>query len=149
MTSPRLAERPHHGSPTCFCQNEHALIPEGSRSATDRADVNVDEVDQPGLLYRVEIAATAPSLDQARADFEKAWQAFSTRRTEADYQAWRDRGDWTAEKYRRFDRSERMPADWRQATPKPPARACYLHCPAFLSLSIFCRQNDVQAFPVS
>jgi hypothetical protein len=28
---------------------------------------------------------------------------------EADFQAWRDDRDWTAEKYRRFDRGERMP----------------------------------------
>jgi hypothetical protein len=48
--------------------------------------VNVDEVDRPGLSYRVEIAATAPSLDQARADFEQAWQVFLVKRTEADYQ---------------------------------------------------------------
>jgi len=31
--------------------------------------------------------------------------------------AWRDQRDWTAEKYRRFDRHERMPPDW-----KPPQR---------------------------
>jgi hypothetical protein len=29
------------------------------------------------------------------------------------------------------------------------ARARYLHCPAFLRLSIVCRQNDVQAFPAA
>jgi hypothetical protein len=28
--------------------------------------------------------------------------------TEADFQAWRDQREWTAEKYRRFDRHERM-----------------------------------------
>ena len=27
-------------------------------------------------------------FDQARADFEGAWRAFSSKRTEADYQAW-------------------------------------------------------------
>jgi hypothetical protein len=27
--------------------------------------------------------------------------------------AWRDQRDWTAEKYRRFDRHEAMPPDWR------------------------------------
>jgi hypothetical protein len=35
----------------------------------------------------------------------------------ADFQAWRDQDAWTAEKYRRFDRHERMPPDW-----KPPQR---------------------------
>jgi hypothetical protein len=56
-------------------------------------------------------SGTAASFDQARIDFEKAWQVFSVKRTEADYQAWRDQRDWTAEKYRRFDRGERMPCN--------------------------------------
>jgi hypothetical protein len=34
---------------------------------------------------------------------------FLSNRTEADFQAWRDGRDWTAEKYRRSDRGERMP----------------------------------------
>jgi hypothetical protein len=56
---------------------------------------------------------TAATFDQARADFERAWAAFLPNRTEADFQAWRDRQAWTAEKYRRFDRGERMPPDWK------------------------------------
>ncbi len=44
--------------------------------------------------------------------------AFLANRIEADFQAWRDQQAWTAEKYRRFDRGERMPSDW-----KPPRRA--------------------------
>ena len=43
---------------------------------------------------------TAASFDQARADFEE----------------WREQRAWTAEKYRRFDRGERMTPDWRPAT---------------------------------
>jgi hypothetical protein len=43
---------------------------------------------------------------------------FSSKRTEADFQAWRDQEAWTAEKYRRFDRGERMPSGW-----KPPRMA--------------------------
>jgi hypothetical protein len=58
------------------------------------------------------------TFDQARADFERAWRAFLSKRTEADFQEWRDARDWTAEKYRRFDRGERMPHDW-----KPPRAA--------------------------
>jgi hypothetical protein len=62
----------------------------------------------------------AATFDQARADFEAAWRVFLSKRTETDFQAWRDQRDWTAEKYRRFDRGERMPPDW-----KPPQRlAC-------------------------
>jgi hypothetical protein len=56
---------------------------------------------------------TAATFDQARADFEQAWQVFLSKRTDADFQKWRDQRDWTAEKYRRFDRGERMPSDWR------------------------------------
>ncbi len=60
---------------------------------------------------------TAATFDQARADFSIAWQHFSAKRTEADYQAWRDQRDWTAEKYRRFDRGEWTAHD-RKAAPR-------------------------------
>jgi hypothetical protein len=56
---------------------------------------------------------TAASFEEARVDFECAWRIFLAKRTEADFQAWRDQQAWTAEKYRRFDRGERMPHDWR------------------------------------
>ncbi|MGB6396497.1 MAG: hypothetical protein WBF73_12525 [Bradyrhizobium sp.] len=58
-------------------------------------------------------SGTATTFDQARADFERAWAVFLSKRTEADFQKWRDQRDCTAEKYRRFDRGERMPPDWR------------------------------------
>ena len=58
-------------------------------------------------------SGTAATFDQARAAFEAAWRVFLSKRTEADFQAWRRQRDWTAEKYRRFDRGERMPHDWR------------------------------------
>ena len=61
-------------------------------------------------------SGTAATFDQALADFAQAWQVFSAKRTSADFQAWRDQRDWTTEKYRRFDRGERMPAEWRPAT---------------------------------
>jgi hypothetical protein len=67
---------------------------------------------------------TSPTFDQARADFEVAWRVFLSNRTEADFQAWRDQEAWTAEKYRRFDRRERMPPDW-----KPPHAESYLRSP--------------------
>jgi hypothetical protein len=53
---------------------------------------------------------SAATFDQARADFEDAWPVFLSNRTEADFRAWREERDWTAEKYRRFDRRERMPS---------------------------------------
>ena len=39
-----------------------------------------------------------------------AWRKFSAKRTEADYQAWRDQRDWTARKYAMWDRGELMPS---------------------------------------
>ena len=41
------------------------------------------------------MAPPPPSI--RRADFERAWLVFSSKRTEADYRAWRDQRDWTAE----------------------------------------------------
>jgi len=69
----------------------------------------------PGSHPRECTSDTSETFDQARADFEAAWAVFLSKRTEADFQEWRDQRDWTAEKYRRFDRGERMPPDW-----KPP-----------------------------
>jgi hypothetical protein len=54
-----------------------------------------------------------PPSTRPGADFEQAWTLFLSKRTEADFQAWRDQQAWTAEKYRRFDRGERMPPDWK------------------------------------
>jgi hypothetical protein len=50
------------------------------------------------------MSSTAATFDEARADFEAAWRVFLSKRTEADFQEWREQRDWTAEKYRRFDR---------------------------------------------
>jgi hypothetical protein len=56
---------------------------------------------------------TAATFEAARAAFEAAWRDFLPKRSEADFEEWRDQGAWTAEKYRRFDRHERIPPDWR------------------------------------
>jgi hypothetical protein len=42
---------------------------------------------------------TATTYEQARAGFDLAWAAFLSKRTEADFQEWRDQRDWTAYKY--------------------------------------------------
>jgi hypothetical protein len=60
-------------------------------------------------------SGTAETFAQVRAEFGAAWNVFLANRTEADFQAWRDQEAWTAEKYRRFDRGERMPPDWRSS----------------------------------
>jgi hypothetical protein len=38
---------------------------------------------------------TADTLEIARADFEAAWRVFLAKRTDADFQAWRDQQAWT------------------------------------------------------
>jgi hypothetical protein len=53
---------------------------------------------------------TGATFDQAREGFEAAWRVFSSKRTEANYQAWRDARDWTARKYAMWERGERMPS---------------------------------------
>ncbi len=50
------------------------------------------------------------TLDQAKADFEKAWAVFLSKRTEADFQEWRDQQEWTEQKYAMWKRGERMPS---------------------------------------
>jgi hypothetical protein len=70
----------------------------------------------PGSRPGESTSSTSETFDQARADFDREWTVFLSNRTEADFQAWRDQEAWTAEKYRRFDRGERMPPDW-----KPPS----------------------------
>ena len=46
---------------------------------------------------------------------KKRWRfdSVDVPRIEADFQVWRDQRDWTAEKYRCFDRHEPMPPDCR------------------------------------
>jgi len=61
----------------------------------------------------VEVAYTdgiAATCDQARAEFEAEWRVFSAKRTEADYQAWRDARDWAERKYAMWERGEKLPS---------------------------------------
>jgi len=48
-----------------------------------------------------------------RVEFESAWFIFLAKRTEADFQEWRDQQTWTAEKYRRFESRRAHAPDWR------------------------------------
>ena len=54
-------------------------------------------------------SGTAATFEQARDDFEGAWRVFSAKRTEADFQAWRDQRDRTTRKYAMWERGERLP----------------------------------------
>jgi hypothetical protein len=51
----------------------------------------------PWLLPRLRagkhLSGTAIDFDHARTEFDSAWRIFSTKRTEADYQAWHDQRD--------------------------------------------------------
>jgi hypothetical protein len=53
---------------------------------------------------------SAETFNQARVEFERAWQVFLSNRTEADFQAWRDARDWTARKYAMWENGERLPS---------------------------------------
>jgi hypothetical protein len=51
---------------------------------------------------------TAATFDEARADSESARLVFLSKRTEANFQAWRDQRDWTARKYALWDAGKRL-----------------------------------------
>jgi hypothetical protein len=55
-------------------------------------------------------SGTAATFDQARDDFQAAWRVFLSRRTEADFQEWRDQRDRTARKYALWKAGERLPS---------------------------------------
>jgi len=62
------------------------------------------------FLSRLPSGRTAASFEEAGADFEEAWQVFLAKRTEADFQAWRDQQDWTARKYAMWQAGEKLPS---------------------------------------
>jgi hypothetical protein len=64
----------------------------------------------PGSHPRECTNDTAATFDQARADFERAWAVFLSRRTEADFQNWRDDRDWHARKYAMWVAGEKLPS---------------------------------------
>lgn len=63
----------------------------------------------PGCHAGEQRAGTADTFPEARSGFEKDWAIFSAKRTEADYQEWRDHQDWAAWKYRMHDRGMPLP----------------------------------------
>jgi hypothetical protein len=64
----------------------------------------------PGSHPRECTNDTAATFDQARADFEQAWVVFLSKRTEADFQAWRDARDRHAWKYAMWEAGEKLPS---------------------------------------
>ena len=63
---------------------------------------------------------TSATFDQARADFEAAWAVFLSKRTEADFQEWRDGRDWHAWKYAMWARGEKLPSQKPSSLMKCP-----------------------------
>jgi hypothetical protein len=63
---------------------------------------------------------TSKTFDLARGDFEEAWLRFLSKRTEADFQAWRDQRDWTERKYAMRERGELMPTQKANSLLKCP-----------------------------
>ncbi len=53
-------------------------------------------------------AGTAPAFEDARVAFIAAWEVFLSKRTESDFQEWRDQRDWTARKYAAWAKGERV-----------------------------------------
>jgi hypothetical protein len=68
---------------------------------------------------------TAASFDEARADFEGAWKIFFSKRTEADFQAWRDQRDWTERKYAMWERGEKLPSQIFSSTMTCPCGVAF------------------------
>jgi hypothetical protein len=69
---------------------------------------------------------SSATFDEARADFEEAWRAFLSRRSEADFREWRDERDRTARKYAMWEAGKRLPPnEWE---PGKPCRI-YMKCP--------------------
>jgi hypothetical protein len=62
----------------------------------------------PGCEPGEHTNGSAETFEQARADFEAAWRVFLPKRTEADFQAWRDQRDWTARKYALWDAGRKL-----------------------------------------
>jgi hypothetical protein len=98
-------------------------------------------------------SGTAPTFDQARADFDAAWRVFLSNRTEADFQEWRDERDWTARKYALWDAGKRLePPSYEPGKPCSRFRKCpcgeiinmqgpegvFLHLPHITAVSPAC-----------
>ena len=64
----------------------------------------------PGSHPGESVHGTAPTFEDARAAFEAAWRDYLPKRTDADFQAWREERDWTERKYAMWARGERMPS---------------------------------------
>jgi hypothetical protein len=89
---------------------------------------------------------TAATFEEARVDFEDAWQRFLSKRTEADFQAWRDERDWTARKYAMWDAGKRLPAnEWEPGKPG----STFMKCPCGDIFNSHCLEENLVHVPHS
>jgi hypothetical protein len=65
----------------------------------------------PGAEPGEHTGGSAMTFEAARSDFDAAWHRFASRRTEADFQAWRDHRDAMARKYEMRERGERFASE--------------------------------------
>jgi hypothetical protein len=61
-------------------------------------------------------SGTAATFETARAAFMVTWAALLSKRTEADFEEWRQQRDWTARKYAMWGRGEKLPSQLPSTT---------------------------------
>jgi hypothetical protein len=111
---PTLTRRRYPERPDCwhiYCGDVHAgtiARRVGNPFDTDPWEWNCGFY--PGSHPRECTHGTSATLDDARADFERAWAVFLSKRTEADFQKWRDNRDWHARKYAMWEADEKLPS---------------------------------------
>lgn len=74
----------------------------------------------PGAAPGECTSGTAATFQQARRAFEAAWLAFLSKRTQADFEEWRQQRDWTARKYAMWRRGEKLPSQSPNAMMRCP-----------------------------
>jgi hypothetical protein len=113
LRSTKLTRRPDPHRPDCwliYCGDIHAGTIAKAVGMPNAVNLwNWSAGFYPGSRPGECKSGTADTCELAKAAFEKAWLAFASTRTEADYQAWRDHRDWTARKYAARDHGEPVP----------------------------------------
>ena len=110
---PELTRRRYHERPDCWhvyygdVQAGTIAIRVGNPKDTDPWAWSCGFY--PGCNPGEHTNGTAPTFEDARADFERAWALFLAKRTEADFQVCRDGRDWHAWKYAMWDACLRLP----------------------------------------
>jgi hypothetical protein len=59
-------------------------------SASEIRTIPINGNGTAGSIRVRDRANVSPTFEEARADFERAWHVFLSKRTEADFRAWRD-----------------------------------------------------------